>query len=350
MTKIAIIDKKEAWDAVVASFEHSDFYHTYEYHNIARNENEDPFLIKYTERDKCIAIPLLLRRIPGSRKKDATSVYGYPGPLTKNIDLEFDNNLFIQEMQQIFRELNIVSVFSRLNPFIPYQNIVLRNLGNLSFHGKIVNIDITHDLETQKKQYHRRLKSYINKSRKQYSLKLLESSEELDTFINLYYKNMCRVNATKDYFFSKKYFVDLVNSKDFKTDILLAIHNETKKIIAGAMFVKKNNIVQYHLSGSDERYLNLNPIKMLIDEMRIRATQENYQYYNLGGGLGGCEDSLFKFKSGFSKDFKKFELWKYIVDTPEYEQLTSKKQLNGKTSDHNSSNIYFPSYRCTSRV
>ena len=350
MPHISIVEKKGEWDDLVASFEHSDFYHTYDYHIITKNNNDRPILIKYIEEDKTIALPLLIREIPGSSFKDATSVYGYAGPLTKNLGVTYDNLHFRTLLQNFFLKINIVAIFSRLNPFIPLQSTVLENLGKISIAGKIVNIDLTQDLETQKKCYNRRLKSYINKSRNHYTAKSATTDSEIIAFIDLYYENMSRVNATKGYFFSRDYFFNLFNCSDFKTEVLIAEDKKSKRIIAGAMFVKKNNIVQYHLSGSDERYLNLNPIKMLIDEMRIRATQENYQYYNLGGGLGGCEDSLFKFKSGFSKDFKKFELWKYIVDTPEYEQLTSKKQLNGKTSDHNSSNIYFPSYRCTSRV
>ena len=349
MVEITIVDKEEEWKEIVTSFEYSDFYHTYAYHNISKNENEHPFLVLYEEGIKSIALPLLLREIPGSCKKDATSVYGYAGPLTKNLDQTFNNFTFTKEIQKLFREMNVVSVFSRLNPFIPNQNIALKNLGSVTNIGKIVNIDITHDLDTQKKLYNRRLKSYINKSRLLYSVKLLESSSDLDVFINLYYENMRRVNAKRDYFFSKRYFIELFNSKDFKTEILLAIHNKTNKIIAGAMFIKKNNIVQYHLSGSDERYLNLNPIKMLIDEMRIRASQENYQYFNLGGGLGSCEDSLFQFKSLFSKDFKAFEVWKYIVDIPTYNQLSSETMKKGATSVHNCSHNYFPSYRCTSK-
>src|SRR5690606_22735599 len=153
-----------------------------------------------------------------------------------------------------------------------------------------------------------------------------DTKAEILRFIELYYENMHRVNATKGYFFSKDYFFNLINSKDFKTETLLAIHTETQKIISAAMFVKKNNIVQYHLSGSSEEYLHLNALKMLIDEMRVRATQENYEYYNLGGGVSGNEDSLFHFKSCFSNDYKDFKIWKYIVNQTAYQELSYRKK------------------------
>lgn len=345
MAGITIIDKKQDWDALVASFEYSDFYHTYEYHHIAKEESDYPILIEYVEDDKIIALPLLLRQIDGYPYRDATSVYGYPGPLTKNIDTQFNNATFNRLLQELFLERNIVSVFSRLNPFIPYQDIALKNIGNISFKGRIVNIDLTKDLENQKKDYNRRLKTYINQCRNHCTIKLATTKAEILTFIELYYENMHRVNATQGYFFNKQYFFDLINSKDFKTEILLAIHQETNKIISAAMFVKKNNIVQYHLSGSSEEYLHLNAIKMLIDEMRIRVTAENYQYYNLGGGVSSSEDSLFHFKSCFSKDFKEFKLWKYIVNETIYQELSKQKKQRKYTLFERNSNNFFPCYR-----
>ncbi|MCM4167319.1 hypothetical protein KCTC52924_02902 [Arenibacter antarcticus] len=345
MTNIVILDKKREWDNVIESCDYSDFYHTYEYHCIARNESDQPILIKYSENDKVIALPLLLRKIKGTKYQDATSVYGYSGPVTKNIYPSFNNSQYTKALQELFLELNIISVFSRLNPFIPNQKIVLNRLGEVSFSGNVVYIDLKQDLETQKRNYNRRLKSYINKSRKEYTVKVCTKTSELEAFIELYYENMKRVNASKSYFFSKDYFFSLFNSQDFKTEVLIAIQNASKKIIAGAMFVKKNTIIQYHLSGSSEEFLYLNPVKMLIDEMRIKGTKENYQYYNLGGGLGGVEDSLFRFKSGFSKDLKEFELWKYIINQAAYDQLYAINQQREGNNNLDNLNSYFPAYR-----
>lgn len=86
---------------------------------------------------------------------------------------------------------------------------------------------------------------------------------------------MARVNANKYYFFDEKYFKNLLNSKDFNSRILIALDKESNGIIAGAMFITTNHIVQYHLSGRDEDYLNYYPIKLIIDEMRLIATKEN---------------------------------------------------------------------------
>ncbi len=160
--------------------------------------------------------------------------------------------------------------------------------------------------------------------------------------MELYYANMQRVNANKEYFFDKKYFLDLINSTDFETEVLLAISQKTGEVAGGAMFVKKNNIIQYHLSGTSERYLDLNPLKLLIDEMRIRGFRENYSYLNLGGGVGAQYDSLFYFKSGFSKNSMPFKVWKYIVNPNIYEDLVQQRK---DIQNCEETLRYFPRYR-----
>lgn len=339
---IEIIKDKKIWDKLVSNCDFSDFYHTYDYHHAAKGRGEEPILIHYVEKHKTLVLPLLLRNIAYSVYKDATSVYGYPGPISENICSDFDYSLFQKELHQFFQEQNIVSVFSRLNSFIPNQEDCLFNLGHTETLGSIVYIDLTITTDEQWKCYHRRLRTYINKSRTIYTIKEANLQADLDSFIELYYENMRRVNANTAYFFDKKYFLDIINSTDFETEVLLAICNKTGEVAGGAMFTKKNTIVQYHLSGTSEVYLDLNPLKLLIDEMRIRGTHENYDYLNLGGGVGAQEDSLFYFKSGFSKNTIPFKVWKYMVNHNVYEDLVQQRidiQLCNKSMQ------YFPLYR-----
>jgi len=345
---IETIKNKKDWDTVLSMVDVYDFYHTYDYHHISKKVEEQPVLIKYTEKDKLIVLPLLLREVPESQFYDFTSVYGYAGPLTKNVDHNFDNSIFLKEIKDYLVDNNIISVFSRLNPFIPYQEICLRNFGEIPSLSHIVNIDVTRDLEEQKQSYHKRVRTHINKARRECYVKTAESKDEVMAYIDLYYANMKRVNAKKEYFFNQDYFFQLLESQDFNTRILLAIAKETNKIIAGAMFIETNKIVQYHLSGSDFEYLNLFPIKLLIDEMRIIASQENCKFLNLGGGVGSKEDSLFYFKSSFSQDFKNFTIWKCISDIEKYEALIVEKMKPNCDNFVKNCTYFFPCYRCKS--
>lgn len=335
---ITIIENKKDWQTIVESMDYFDFYHTYDYHYISKKANEFPLLLVYKEENKTIAIPFLKRPIDNTPFFDLTSVYGYAGPLSKNIDQGFNNELFVHNLMTYFTESSIISVFSRLHPYFDNQPIILKSLGNTPAMGKVVYIDTTKDLNLQRSSYSKSTKNRVNKCRKKLSIKEASTKLEINNFIDIYYENMDRVNANQEYYFSREYFYDFVNSSDIKTSILLVSHNETNDIIAGAMFVLTNNIVQYHLSGTKTAYLDLAPANFFIDEMRLKATAEKYKFFNLGGGLGGSEDSLFNFKSSFSNQYKDFQVWELIVNKEIYHKLSENRKTNANSK-------FFPLYR-----
>lgn len=350
--KIEIITQKQEWDDFLKSVNNYDFYHTYDYHHISKSESDTPVLIKYTNKDTYIGLPLLIRKIPNSEYFDAVSVYGYSGHIGSKLPDNFDTTHYEEVLLDFFKTKKIVSVFMRLNPYIKFQNILFSNLGEstatetttefgeLTYLGKIVNINLSLPLEEQRKKYSRRLKTHINKSNKLLTVKVAETKEEIEAFKSLYYDNMKRINAKKNYFFSDDYFKKLVSSQDFKTEILLAIEKSTNKTIAAGMFIKTKKMVQYHLAGANEDYLDLNPIKFIIDKMRIKATEEGYKNFNLGGGLGANEnDSLFRFKSLFSDEYHPFFVWKLVANNRVYYELCKQNEVNYTASS------FFPLYR-----
>ncbi|MFC0604208.1 GNAT family N-acetyltransferase [Winogradskyella pulchriflava] len=339
---IEAIKDKEEWKEQIALVAHSDFYYTYDYHQLSANDDEQPILIKYSEGDTVIVMPMLLRDIENSNYKDLTSVYGYAGPLVQNIGEGFSNENFQNELSTFFNENNIVSVFTRLHPYMDHQEMILSGYGTVATHGKVVNIDLTDTIENQRAKFNRRLKTYLNKSRRSCTVIEGNIDDHLDAFINLYHENMKRVDAKDIYFFSDEYYREILSSNEYESELSLCIFNETQEIIGASMFMKKGDIVQYHLSGLSEDHFELNPIKLIIDEMRIKSTEEGYKYFNLGGGLGSREDSLFKFKSGFSKDFREFKTWKHIVNEEAYKALT--KERLGEVVETDDTG-FFPAYR-----
>lgn len=339
---LIVITKKEEWKSTLKEIGGFDFYHTYDYHAIEEKEknNKNAILLKYTEDKIIIAIPLLVRKIHNTDYFDATSVYGYAGPISKGITPEFNNSNFQKKILQYFKENNFISVFSRLNPYILDQNKILFNIGDISAQGQVVNINLKNSIEKQRFGFQSRLKTHINKAKRHCSVRKASDDNDIQDFIDIYHGNMKRVNAKKSYYFSKEYFKSMATSEDFKSETLLAIDNESGETIAACQFIITNSIVQYHLSGTKNDFLHLTPTKLLINEMRLKATQKGLIYFNLGGGLGGRDDdTLFRFKSSYSKDFKTFNLWKLIIDPKVYKDLVIKKGINKNSN-------FFPLYRC----
>ena len=278
-------------------------------------------------------------------------VFNPAGPIGSNTPINFDTSNYERAFIDFCNNENIISIFVRLNPYITFQKILYSNLGassyfgDLSYLGKIVNINLSLPLEDQRRNYQRRLKTHINKANRLLSVKVAETKEDFQQFKVLYYENMKRIKAKDLYFFSDEYFEKFYASKDFKTEILLAIDNETKKVIAGCLFVKTNKMVQYHLSGSDENFLLLNANKFLIDQMRLKAYKEGYKNFNLGGGLGANEnDSLFRFKAAFSDEYHPFFVWKLITNQKAYEKICVKNKI------FDISSTFFPLYRLNEHI
>jgi lipid II:glycine glycyltransferase (peptidoglycan interpeptide bridge formation enzyme) len=331
---------KEAWNNYVYKSTLYDFYHTWDYHFLTHNDG-DPTLFLYEEGESFIAIPLLKRRIEQTDYFDFTSAYGYVGPIS-NMKFETLNPNLLERFRESFYEFlhkeNIVSVFSRLHPLIP-QNLLLYKIGGLYDNGRTVAIDLKVPYESQISEYRKDHRSKIKQLRKKgFYGKEASTPEEIKEFVRIYNENMERVKASPYYFFDENYFLSLLNSEDFKAILLLIYYED--KIAAGSIFITSNNIMQFHLSGTNSNFLRDAPAKLLIDEASLIARKEGLHYLHLGGGLGGAEDSLFDFKSGFSNLYLNFKTWRFIVNESIYDSLVKKKY-----SGIDLNNNVFPLYR-----
>lgn len=331
------IFEKKYWDEVLTKISDYDCHHTFEYHAISKQKDETAMLLVYEYDDVIIALPLIKRSIPGSDYFDCTSAYGYVGPIfCSNVQNE-DFLKFQVALEAYFKKQKIVCVFTRLNPFIANQENAISNLGDIEVLGNVIQIDLSTELQKQRAGYSKITKRYINKAKRHCDIKKSLDEQDILTFKDMYYENMDRVKANKSYYFTKEYFLDIIKTKDFETEVIYAVLKETGQIISGAIMMKKNKLIHYHLSGTLTKYMHLNPLRMILDEAREQGAKETYNFMNLGGGLSVSVDSLFRFKSTFSKDFKKFKIWKYIVDEKVYRELVKAK--------NNGTNNYFPSYR-----
>ncbi len=337
--KLTLIKEKKEWQVCIEKIGNYDFYHTYDYHELSKSENETPILIQYEQGNYSIGLPFLLRPVQNTSYYDLTSVYGYAGPVSKNVDDSFDNTQFIEALTAFLAAQQIVSIFSRLNPLIPHQSTILAGLGDIQNLSKVVCIPMTIPVTERIQNFSKTTKRYINKSKKVCTITQGNSPKELEQFKALYYETMDRVVAKPMYYFSAAYFDKIVTSDDFTTEVLLVTHDETQEVICGIMVMKTNHIIQYHLSGTKSSHLYLTPLRLLIHEIVANATEGVYQYFNLGGGVGSAEDALFRFKSSFSKLYKEFAVWKVIVNEQAYIELSEKQGINTAETS------FFPAYR-----
>jgi len=327
--------KSGGWSKELNEFEH-DFHVSYGAQNEPSNRVE-PILLKWESNTNVILLPMLKRKIMGTPYFDLTSVYGYAGPICREKDISWlELKKFQKDMVTYFAENLIISVFSRLHPLFNQENI-LEGFGIVEVLSQTVSIDLTLPLDLQRRQYRKGVKSDLSKL-KQRDLKIIEDKDHLliADFVSIYNENMLRVGAEKHYFFPVKYYTDLFSDNGVEAKLFFVMEGDIA--IAAGIFVFTGDIIQYHLSGTKGDYLQNSPIRLMIDYIRLLGTELGYKTFHLGGGVGSNKDALFNFKAGFSKIRHEFKVWKYIVDTEVYNQLSHELGID-------EGERYFPLYR-----
>lgn len=320
-----------------------DFYHVPEYLSLCCNSDDNmPFYAISEFEDNLFILPFICRSIENSNFIDATSPYGYSGPLIKLGQQEKCHTQFAQDAiintKKVLAENGYISLFVRLHPTLNGNHISLFHESEVIVHGKTVGINL-HDSEEQMWQSTRpTLRSDIRKLQDS-NFHFTHDVEfaKYDEFIEIYHQTMSRVNASNFYFFDTNYFYRLKDILGKSLSLLLI--EDDNEVICGALFSEFSGIVQYHLAGTKSDRLHEMPSKLLIHLARQWAKSRNNTLLHLGGGNGGSEtDALFQFKSGFSKSRFNFATWRTVLNNTVYEKLSL-----GKVLDSNST--FFPIYR-----
>ena len=332
------------WTTYLSKANQYDFHHTSCFHQIECKLNEKPLLfVSEDKKGEFIAVPLIIKPIPGTNYFDANSVYGYGGPIASKHFKEFSKEeliFFKKNLLDYCLKNDVISIFSRLHPLINTSEF-FNSFGKVKKLNKVVAVDLTEPIDIQRQHYSRSYKNQINKLKKKkgYTVRKLDY-KNIDVFKDIYFETMRRVNAKDYYFFSEEYLIHLVENECYRTVILVAYNNEGIPASA-AIYTISKNFMQYHLGGTKDFALKDAPIKYIMDEARLLGSSLGLSYFNLGGGVGGSdEDSLFRFKSGFSKSLFQFSVWNLIVDQKAYDNLVKEKNID-KFEHPN----FFPLYR-----
>lgn len=340
-TRIILSSDKDNWNEVVFRSVNYDFYHCNSYYQLD-DTTEQAFLFVIEDNENFIAIPLVKRIIETTDYFDCTSAYGYPGPISNCNTDEISSDLIIEFQKQFISYCfnnKIVTVFSRLHPIFD-QTPILKGIGAIVSLNATIAIDLNLEPKEQTQQYRKSNKSEISQlNRKGFTVRKATNSEQLLEFINIYNATMERLNAADSYFFSQAYFEKMLQTEDYTCNLLLAYYNE--EIAAGAIFNCSNRIMQYHLAATKEAYYKYAPMKLVIDTARIIGNSYNMRYLHLGGGVNGSnDDSLYKFKAGFSNTIFNYSIWKMVIDEEIYNKLTQERQKIAEVKAN-----YFPLYR-----
>ena len=353
--EILRLDQRSQWNEIVRQSVRYDFYHFAEYHTLAEERGEGiAHLFIYKDGPFVVALPLLLRpvaAIPGLEGvgegwSDATSVYGYAGPIASHTEIPAQVlRSFRASLDETLRGLAVVAVFSRLHPLIPQRELIA-DLGEYVSVGRTISIDLTLTIDQQRAQYRKNHKIGINKLTRLGATCIHDRHMVyLTEFVRIYHETMRRVGASDEYLFERDYYEKLAATTELGVQLFVCVL--ANQAICGGLFTLCDGIVQYHLGATRDDFISLAPMKLAFDTVRLWSNERGAHVMHLGGGVGAQEDSLFHFKAGFSDRRHDFAVLRWIVLPDSYESLCQQKnRWNEQNALKAVSSGYFPAYGC----
>lgn len=318
------------WAAVLAAYPH-DFHHDPGYAALcARYEAGAARALYVGDGRRRMLLPLLVRD-----ELDATSPYGYPGPIG---DADFVGDALEAGLEHA-RSAGLVSIFVRLHPLLNANPPT--GIGTLVRHGETVSVDLRHSDEAMWSQTRADHRNQVNRAIR------LGHRASIDTtfaryvdFQRIYGETMLRVGASSYYQFDADYFTRL--REVLGERLHLCIVEIAGVLAGGGLFVETDGLVQYHLSGTDDAFVRERPTKLMLHFARGWARDRGNDRLHLGGGVGGARDSLFDFKAGFSPDRHAYHTLRLVADPDRYAALVRARHPDADPTDLGG---FFPRYR-----
>lgn len=291
-----------------------------------REKGMEPTFFVFEEYGEIYYYPFLAADVPDTKFRDIQSPYGYGGPISTT-----DNRQFIDRAWSAFtswcQENNILAEFVRFHPIL--QNWRYHN-GETVLDRETVWVDLTN--EDLSIGYQSRVRNMLRKATK-HGLKVewCEAEVFFQWFPELYESLMKSLQANSFYFFSNEYY-GAWYGWDQAHYALCVLEGE---VVAASIFFSDKNIMEYHLSASNDVGRQLAASTMILHEAAELGKNLQCRKLHLGGGTNSLENNpLLFFKSGFSKERASFRIGKMIHKPDCYEELkTFWKSKNGSISD-----------------
>ncbi|MDZ7959730.1 MAG: GNAT family N-acetyltransferase [Aulosira sp. DedQUE10] len=353
---LQVIDLQNTlWLETLQKLRH-DIYHTPEYVYIeSRRTQTTPKACLIVDHEKIFFVPYLVRKCDDILAEeslitdiyDVISPYGYGGILLSEAGSSTPGfaDFAMNELKRVLRTQNICSAFLRLHPILNHHFKEIFHPGTFTDNGKTISVDLT--LSESQIWAHTRKghQSTINKCKRLgFTAKIVAFEDYLDDLLAIYEETMNRVSANKSYYFDYDYYTLL---SKLGHNINLGIVELEGEIACASLFFECGGIVQAHLGGTKNKFLHQSPFNLLLHYVRLWAKERGNEFLHLGGGVGGSkEDSLYTFKSGFSRQKHNFMTLRLITDEEKYQYLVDLRAKALKIQAEELLNSYFfPAYR-----
>lgn len=316
------IEIVEHWDEVLDKFLPSerDIYFRKEYIRLYETDTEKVVCCIVNDGEQMMLFPFLSRTFDyqGQTLHDFETAYGYGGPIWHHADEKFKTAALLMMVEELKRQ-NYVAGFIRFHPLlVNYKGF---SVGRIIEDRKTIAIDLSLDEnDIWMQEIHTKNRNVIKKGEKSGLNFIVDNDfKYLPEFIRLYDATMDKLAAADFYYFKQQYYEKFVRTLP---NSFLGVVLYDDKVVSAAIFMYEGCYGHYHLSGSDVSALKLSPNNYMLWQAALELKRRGVKVLHLGGGTTSAEDdSLFCFKSRFSKHIYQFCLGKLIFHEQLYQDL-----------------------------
>jgi len=287
------------WNEVLARVRH-DFFHLPGYVSLEATRLGGEARAAWVQGEFGeLFVPLVVREHPFGGL-DAMSPYGYPGPIGRvegpRLREAFDH------LWAGIGEQGVETIFIRCHSWAGPELCGLDEQDGewLVEHGSTVTIDLEQDEDAVFMAYRGTTRNLVRRLARDGFEVLQVPWSRSGEFLEIYTSTMQRLDASAGYFFDQTYLDGL--KQELGDGLALFLVERDGQTAAAGLATCRDGSAQYYLSGARPEFARASPTRILVDAMWRWAKSRGGLRMNLGGGLGGGEDSLFRFKAGFSKD------------------------------------------------
>ena len=348
MVSIITLKNKEEWESIVGK--NCEVYDMWQYVSAFEKNDDGEATLIYKKYKNGLIYNIVFKRniseIPEFRNDknwfDFISPYGYAGVKVNGKITNENLKDFFKEYSEYCKNNNVISEFIRLNPLQENEkNYIFDKSFNIIYNSKTVFIK----LESQEQIWNDLKSTCRNRIRKAQNngiiIKSGFSDKMFEEFLNIYRETMNRDNAKDYYYFNEDFFNDIKLNMNNNATIVTAYLNDTA--IDSVLIIYNGDNAHYHLGGTLNNYMDLGAHNYVLYEASLLSLNKGFKKFHLGGGYGGDNSPLLRFKKNFNKNGElDFYIGKKIYNQEKYDELVNiKESIKGSKIEDN----FFPKYR-----
>ncbi|MCR4740302.1 MAG: GNAT family N-acetyltransferase [Lachnospiraceae bacterium] len=311
------------WDQYLDLFkaEEKDIYYTEGYVKLYDQDGGVPLCVICREDDGILLMPFIRKSIGDNF--DFETPYGYGGPISNTKDREWINAA-LAAMTGLFRGEGYICGFYRFHPLLNNAEICKDRI-KVIYDRKTVFMDLTpEEEEIWNTQINAKCRNKIRKAEKAGLVFSVEDDpSSLKEFIKLYNGTMERLSADDFYFFEDSYYQNFENA--LKGEYFLGTVRSEGEMICASLFMIYGDGAHYHLAGSNNENRITGSNNLMLWRAAGELRKRGVRTFHLGGGSDSMEDnSLFVFKSSFSKHTADYYIGRSVFNEDAYEKICRK--------------------------